>query len=580
MIVQEIYNVLAIMGSSIEGLLLQYVTVLYALLLDIYANIIHSLVEKALADILISADKDFKIQCDTFTEVKVNNINLLLDFIPDIPVTLSNCTLGKLSVDFTSIYNVEIHVSHLYVTANVCNLPKTSGQPQEKVEHVEQLENDEDALMGLHELALIIADFVENVFEGTRVTLMDTEITFVTKLGVSADVYTHEMKMNIARTAFHTQKVPRLDITGARVSACPPLETAYIPQIGMRLLEDGQVLIDCGQSTDEFIENAKISLCGDSYFILSFFAQLLMENQRYISKQNVRVESVGSPDTIHESVLREMLQESMQDITHAAGQEHNHHVRDLLHHKSRHRRTLDKEKDSRVVRKIKSMKGSSWVKALKVENINFIIDFFRGSDLEKTRVHGEKITAKCAGAQLFCDFEHDQLHLSVESIQTTIGYIEEPIYLSMVNVYGNYWDANISIPEVFVRTSQHIVASMMVILNFNVVWNDYDILYHSSETIRFRHVTIDEIYFQSKFYSSPVDVRKVMKGHWKQLLKLIPPCDFAITLPRTILRYQVGWEEVLDHYIEEMVSSQKIRCVKKVVFGVAKRKVRQIFSSS
>jgi hypothetical protein len=215
------------------------------------------------------------------------------------------------------------------------------------------------------------------------------------------------------------------------------------------------------------------------------------------------------------------------------------------------------------------------IRGLKLKNLRFTLDIFQGSDLKNTRIKTEKFTMKIWGGYIEYNLMKEQLLASIHKIQTTIGYIDDPVTLKMKNV-GGYWDVDLNIPEVYVRTSQYVVDKIIVLFTFNALWSEYDMIYSSAESIRFRHVYVSDIYMRFKYYNNPVDYKKILKGNWKYLVRLIPHCDLSLTFPNTIIKYQVGWEDLVDTYVKELISKQKLYCVKKMIVGTAKRKFKKI----
>jgi hypothetical protein len=141
---------------------------------------------------------------------------------------------------------------------------------------------------------------------------------------------------------------------------------------------------------------------------------------------------------------------------------------------------------------------------------------------------------------------------------------------------NGFWCVNVSIPSIYIRTRQAIIDTMIVLFTFNMIWNEYDILYTHAESIKFKIFNIDDIHIRFKYYNSPIDYKKILKGNWKHLLKLVPHCDMAITFPSIILKYQIGWENVLDAYLKEIFVTQRLRCIKKILIGTAKKKIKNM----
>ena len=210
-----------------------------------------------------------------------------------------------------------------------------------------------------------------------------------------------------------------------------------------------------------------------------------------------------------------------------------------------------------------------------MRDLQFTLDIFKGSDLYNTRERTERFTLKLWGGQLEYDSLRERLLASIRKVQTTVGYIDDQLLLKMRNV-GGYWDVDLKVPEIYVRTSQHIVDKIVILFNFNVQWNEYYMIYNIDDAVSFRNVYISDIEMRFKYYNSPTDYRKILRGNWKHLIRLIPHCDVSLTFPNTIIKYVAGWEDLVDAYLKEMLLNQKLRCVKKVIVGTAKRKFKKL----
>ncbi|KAJ3044603.1 DNA polymerase delta catalytic subunit [Rhizophlyctis rosea] len=162
------------------------------------------------------------------------------------------------------------------------------------------------------------------------------------------------------------------------------------------------------------------------------------------------------------------------------------------------------------------------ITGLEIRDLQFTLDIFKGSDLNNARIRTERFTIKLWGGHLHYDAVRERVLVSVRKVQTTIGYIDDIMTLKMRNVGGS-WDVDLDVPEIYIRTSQHIVDKIIVLFNFNVQWIEYYMIYNVDDTVRFRHVHISDVQMRFKYYNSPADYKKILKGNWRYLRNM--PAD-------------------------------------------------------
>ena len=509
------------------------------------------------------------VDLEDFYTFSVHNVCLDLSSLRDIPFSVYSCTISKITITVSKIDNIKVDITDMDLVLNVCNIPKLSNDPVsdmsdisdvDSIDDISQLPNISDISsqdeMEMSEKNIddqimaegieILENFIRNAVNGVSFSAKNTNVTFLTELGVSHKSKRHEMKLVIG--SLEARNWSHVELSCMTFYVCAPQQTAYIPNISADLLDNGDLHVDCKNSNP-----VNISLCGDSYFIFTFFLQLFFENQRYITKKylqnEVKMESIKSSSEIASHIFKS-VQENINEI-------------------------LFEEKE---MKRKRSEGGTEWVRTLMISHLDFNLDLHKGSDFQCSRMEADKITARVFDTCMSCDFQNDKIMLSIQKVQTTIGYISEPINVYMQSVDKYYWDLNVSVPDIFVRTSQYVVDSMLIIFNFNVVWNEYDLLYNTEENIRFRTIIIEPTHITARYFNSPIDYKKVLIGNWKYMLKLIPPCDITLTIPKMVQKYRLGWGEVIDEYMKEVVSTQKYKCVKKVIVGVTKRKVRKLLS--
>ena len=323
---------------------------------------------------------------------------------------------------------------------------------------------------------------------------------------------------------------------------CTNFRNVNIPRISLTS-NNNKIVADFGRNT------VRAGFCGDSNYLLSVLLQNILENNRTICLRELhrktRLEESQRRKTDVAAQIAETLADNMFTWKQAAA------------------------------KKPSVQSSSPSFDKLELINLELLVDFYRGSDVQRTRILEEGFTIKLTSVHMVYETYKEALFIEAAKIQTTVGYIDETVRMRMTNE-GGFWDVNVSIPSVYIRTRQAIVDTLVVLFTFNTMWNEYDILYNTADTIKFRNFIVDDIHVRFKYYNSPIDYRKVFKGNWKHLIKLVPHCDLSITFPSIILRYQVGWEDVVDAYLKELLTTQRLRCVRKVVVGTAKRKLKKL----
>ena len=168
----------------------------------------------------------------------------------------------------------------------------------------------------------------------------------------------------------------------------------------------------------------------------------------------------------------------------------------------------------------------------------------------------------------------EALDISAKSIASTVGYVHDGIRFQMVraNRTDVSWDLDVKITEIVIQTSQHIVEKLAILFKINTMLDEYSLLYNESEQTTFNFVNIQRTHVTFSYYNSPYDKKKLLRGHWKHIVKLIPHCDLDITFPLIMLKYKRGINAVIEGYVSELLATQKVRCVKKIIAGTAKRK--------
>lgn len=427
------------------------------------------------------------------------------------------------------------------------------------VDHIEENEHLESTgtpiIKDLEDAKKIVEDLIDDTLRFTQVSLNDIRLFTVSGLTLGNSIK-HTMNVRISninnvRRSHSLHSFLKWEVNDAVGYICQNVPAVNIPRFLM-MVEDGRICADFNET-----DNIHVALCGDAGFIFSTFVQQIVENLRILNRKNVLRKHGTSTPINHDLVAKEVtrsLEETMTKSTDNA---------------------CMTEVTKMTSGTIKTTRMFPEITGFQLRDLQFTLDIFKGSDLHNTRERTERFTVKLWGGYMEYDPIRERLLSSIRKIQTTVGYIDDPLTLKMRNV-GGYWDADLKVPEIYVRTSQHIVDKIIILFNFNVQWNEYYMIYNVEDSVRFRHVYISDIEMRFIYYNSPMDYKKVLKGNWKNLVRFIPHCDINLTFPNTIIKYVSGWEDLVDAYLKEMFTNQKLRCVKKVIVGTAKRKLKKI----
>lgn len=471
----------------------------------------------------------------------------------------------------TVIYNehVTVVVDKVELVANLSDFRKeyhdtssskhsTSSSPY--LSHPIQQNNFEEeggtlVVNDIRDAQQVIADYIDNIFQTAKITINDISVTTISDISMS-NVEKHTMTLHMNK--IHNRSFTHWTTSDITFKIYPTRPAAIISSFDISFNgTDGILIADFSET-----ENIRFSMCGDSGFILSMFIQQLLENQRLVdSKSNG--DEVDQPNyaQVHEEHVSKLIAKNVAETM-------TQYI-------------LDDSSDNAA----ETQKPIPILRGIKCRNLNFTLDIFKGSDangnrffqIERNAMTTGHFTFKGWGGYLEYSLQQEFLVASVNKVQTTIGYVDNTITMKMRHSYGGFWNVMFDIPDVYVRTSQSIIDKMIVLFNFNGIWNEYDLLYNQGDSIKFKTVDISDVNVRFKYYNAPIDYNKVLRGNWKHVAKLIPHCDLSITLPNIILRYQIGWEDVIDAYIKELLTTQKIRCIKKVIYSTAKRKIKDIF---
>ena len=470
----------------------------------------------------------------SITRVHLRPIILLLD--TPLPFTLEEIILGSVQVQ----WNKERRSLDVIVSDTEVHLDATKLHPSTFVQANSSTLSNHEEIPEIIMIRQIILDFISAI----RVTAINNRLFIKTELGLSPLLNDHYMFMKMDRVEFGISDAYIDDIS---FSICPPVESAQIKHISLVRTEDSILSIQTQRPVE-------IDLCGDSWFILSFFIQRVFENQSRIALllDEAKQRQIPPPEALTKVLSEAFVENVYAEVARPTT--------------SRHKPTTKKRQDP-------------FVKRILLTVPNLLVNFHKGTDLDQDRQLEDSVSFYLVSALLDISFLRPQVRISIQQVQSTIGFLEDPVDLTMVMVgqSGKYWDLSVSVPKVSIRTSQHIVGTLITLFSFHATWNSYIFLYNINEGIQFRNCTINPVHVVATFYSNPIDYSKVLVGNWKQFLKLIPLCDFRITLPCVIEKWKPGWDEVIDGYLKEIIATQKTKCAKKLALAFVKKGLKRIF---
>jgi hypothetical protein len=385
-----------------------------------------------------------------------------------------------------------------------------------------------------------ICQRLHRLLQSTKIQIHDIKFQIISGLTlVTADKHIMDICMKSVYNDSNLQEWKCLNTT---MCVCPPTPTAEITQFSV-MSRNGYITIDMLEAN-----NICIGLCGDSGYLCSELLQAISENQFTIYQRTYECPTECT------SIDRDVALNITDAMTNAM--------------------TSAQEQETDYLRS-RTGPSSLCITGIELKNANITFELYKGSDMLNARDLIDRLTIKIWRGYMQYNFTKDRLYISIGMTQSTVGYIEGQITYNMQ--YNNgFWDLNLNVPKVHIQTSRRIVEQIIVLFDFNIRWNEYEILYNTRDVIRFRYVAINDIAVRFKYFNSPTDYpgyKSMLRGKWKYAVKLLPHCDVSVTFPYTMIKYCYGWEELINAYIKEMIIDQRLHCVKKLIVGTAKRKL-------
>jgi len=506
--------------------------------------------------------KDTSVKLLSWKSIVIDNIALNSDFLErytpyTVPLlfnkfTVSNVKLSwkdgtihveindiKIGVDVSSDVLKKEEPEKEPLSPSEISPPTVAQEPSLNTEEQETLiviDNWNDAMM-------VLRDHIDHVLKTMKVSIANVQLESTSNLSI-----TNEEKhvMSCFVDAIESCSFDQWRVSNLMFYVCPTVPALIMSGFSLTLDEREFVVAQFSET-----DSVTVGVCGDSTFIFSMFIQQILENQRILSKNYVDDTNFDvRKDEKLSRYLSKGIAESMSSL--------------ITETKS-------------TIEPVLGKNISHIVRGIEIRNLCFTLDLYKGSDYTDSRIRTEKFTIKGWDGRIKYDIFKESLVGTVKKIQSTVGYIDDKITFRMQYLSG-YWDLDLDIPEIYIRTSQHIVDKTIILFTFNNIWNEYDILYNQGEDIKFRLARINDINIRFKYYNSPLERNKILTGNWKQLVRLVPHCDLSITFPNVTLKYQEGWGDLVDAYVNEMLTSQKVKCVKKVIVGTTKRKLKKLFT--
>lgn len=464
--------------------------------------------------------------------------------------------VDKITVDF---WNLQIGVDGVRITTDTTILNVRTNYLYDEIDEINEIEkyneideineiekyNSEiDTSVAVSKLKIVIKSAIESFLVNVLViNIEDVIIKIITEIGISNNSPKHTMRLNITNIS---KGVSCVEARQVSFFICENTTNLHVPMMKISGKTENQLLILCVEGNNEF------DLCGDSYFIINFFLQTVFENQRYLLKQN-NSKIASNRKTKSQVVIKKELEEVLFDYDYS----------------------YRKQLDTNTTANTKYRKRENLLlKNLELRIDNVVGHFHHGQDLNQTRKEDDKFTVKCWDFLLLTDFTTDNVSMETRQIQTTVGNVDQVIRYNMQK-FGEYWDVHLQLSSVNIRVTQTIIESLVLLFDFNNIFSEYDILYNQQEDIKFRQFLIDDVHLKTIYYSKPTDLNNLLRGNLKAVLSLIPSCDIKLTLPSVIMKYQIGWEDVMNCYLHQLYSTQKFKCFKKVFVGIAKRRFKR-----
>jgi len=487
-----------------------------------------------------------------YNTILLSRINVNSTGLDSLPFIVRQLSIESATISWT---NGTLRISgcdiHLVVDVSKCPVYETTKVDSCNVGETNRAKLDENykqkharktvVISDMDDAIAIVRDAIHNIVLDTMIMLENIKVSTISNVTM---IDTEEHTMSLTMTSIQNSGLLRWKASQTHFCVCSEQPTALLDTVSIDMDPNGYVVADfseCG-----FIP---ITMCGDSGFLFTMFLQQLMENQRQLMESR-NLKSECKP--VDDEILARRLSQSMSDCLFA----------DFV------------RPDRHLTFPSSSSRSSTFeIAGLRLRNIDATVELFKGSDLEKRRSCTDRVTLRVWNGCFLYDVKEEHLTVMVDKVQTTVGYIDDVVSLRMKRC-GDFWDADIHISDVYIRTSQDLMDKIVVLFTFNSLYNECVMLYNVEDVIKFRKVIVNDVYVRFKYYNSPVNYRKLLTGNWKTLARLIPHCDVSLTFPNVVIQYQVGWDDLFDAYLKEMFVSQRVKCIKKVILGTAKRKLR------
>lgn len=500
---------------------------------NFFQHFIKCLITHYLRNYLIS---DISFHITGKDQVEIRNVEVNLKNIGNLPFKVKSCKMSCVKFKILSMTRINIYIIDFEMQVSICDVDTSKKDDTNEIsQEIFSTENNDKVIINddYTESIKIITEFITDLVNGSFVYFTNVKLGITTALDFTSDEKKHLMVATLEQVEITTNT---LHMENLKFYVCYPMETLVVDKVCINKTKT-EIVCDF-----EDAKKVKLLFCADSYFILSLFLGMFIENQNKISQ-------VLQKDFIDKNKLKETLLSQL-DMKFSQIQE---------------------KQETQEIEKPKP-------RYFKLVNASLFFTFFQKSDLKKTRLLTEKTSFKFSQVNIESDISKETIQVDIQNVSSTFGFIQDPIKFTMKKVGENYWDVYLNIPQVNITTSQNLVNNMIVFLNFNDLFTEYDILYSQKDIIKFRNVIIDDCYFVFNYVNTPINYKNILKGKWLHLFKMIPPCDIDITFPKTILKYHTGWESVTSAYTSLIFNTQKVRALKKVVVGVAKKKWKDFFT--
>src|SRR6478609_1361554 len=362
------------------------------------------------------------------TDVLLDPERLLKDGVL-LPFTISKCHLETITVVYDQ--EVKIIIDNINVVVNVSDFSPPCKQQNERdaeegiigtelPPEEDEIEKDIVKMPGtlvvndVQDAQQVIADYIDSILQCSKLCINNVTITTISDVSLTT-AQKHTMTCKIGK--IHNRTLTHWKTSDVIFKIYPSVPAAVVSSFDVSFeAKDGMLIIDFSET-----ENMRLSISGDSGFILSMFIQQLLDNQRKIEACYVEQDAPNFADVHDEQVSKLIAKNIAETMT--------QYIIDVPS-----AYTTDKSKECQLT-----------LKGVKCRNLNFTLNMFKGNDAGVPFLRPERdadttghFTFKGWDGYMEYSFQQEFLYTTVGKLQTTVGYIDNPLVMKMRHAGGDF----------------------------------------------------------------------------------------------------------------------------------------------